>query len=217
MLCRGILSLALISAVFLGTNGEGLGSSVYFDVNLDLLPDTEHTMVFGDEVLMSVYLGGFTEETSSFQFDIFYDGGILKLVDYDTYIGQPDEDPGLTGITQTKAELGPWATSQWSAPVTQEVNEFDAGSSSMREFYMGGSFTETATGDGILTYLVFKATATGQTELDVEMPSGTWFLEDVSQQPAPINMTVYIIPEPSILVMILAAIPFLFMKCGRRT
>jgi len=206
-----------MSAVFLGINGEGLGSSVYFDVNFDLLPDVAYTMISGDEVLIPVYLGGFTEETNSFQFDIFYDGGILELVDYDTYIGQPDEDPGLTGIIQTKAELGSWATLQWSTPVTQEVNEFDAVSSSMREFYTGGSFTETATGDGILTYLVFKATATGQTELNLEMPSGTWFLEDVSQQPAPISMTVNVIPEPLTSLIILVAVPFLYRKCRRRT
>ncbi len=153
----GIILSAVIVAAFLTVTGETFGSSIYFDIDSDLVADTEHTMGVGQDVVVSVCLSGFTEETGSFQFDIFYDGSVLELLDYDTYMGQPDEDPGLMGTIQTKAELGPWGTSQWSSPVTQEVNEYDSGWGSMREFYTAGSFTETAGGDGILAYLVFDA------------------------------------------------------------
>ena len=214
---RGIVLSAVIMAAFLTVTGETFGASIYFDIDSDLVADTEHTMGVGQEVVVSVCLSGFTEDTGSFQFDIFYDGSVLELLDYDTYMGQPDEDPGLTGIIQTKAELGPWGTSHWSEPVTQEVNEYDSGAGSMREFYTAGSFTETAAGDGILAYLVFDAVGVGETTLDLQMPGGTWFLENVSEQPQAINMTVNVVPEPSMLALILSAIPFLLVRYKNRT
>ena len=217
MSCRGIVLSAVIMAACLIVTGETFGSSIYFDVDSDLVADTEHRMGVGQDVVVSVCLSDFTEETGSFQFDIFYDGSVLELLDYDTYMGQPDEDPGLTGIIQTKAELGPWGTSQWSEPVTQEVNEYDSGAGSMREFYTAGSLTETATGDGILAYLVFDAVGVGETTLDLEMPGGTWFLEDISAQPQAINMTVNVVPEPSMAALILFAIPFLLVRYKNRT
>jgi len=191
---------------------EGLGADIYFDVDADLLPDTECTMNVGDEIVLLVCLSNFTEETGSFQFDMFYDGSILTLLDYDAYMGQPDEDPSLPGIIQTKAELGPWATAQWTEPVTQEVNEYDAGSGGMREFYAAGSFTQTATGDGILAYLVFEAIGVGETMFHLEMPGDTWFLEGASQQPTPTDLTVTVIPEPPVLLLVLLTAGFL----GRR-
>ena len=126
--------------------------------------------------------------------------------------GPARQDPGLGGPIQTLAELGPWATTQWSEPITQELNAPDGGSGARLEFYTAGSFTETATGDGILAYLVFEATAIGETTLDLQMPGGTWFLEDVTEQPTPTNLTVSVIPEPSLIVAFALAIGLLVKK-----
>ena len=201
--------------------GKGLpcaavGSMIYFDVDADLVADTECTVEIGETFMVSVCLSGFTEATASFQFDVFYDGTVLALLDYDTYMSQPDEDPGLTGPIQTKAELGPWATSQWSDPVTQELNEYDAGAGLMREFYTAGSFTQTATGDGVLAYLVFEAVGIGDTTLDLEMPGDTWFLEDVTEQPTPTDLTVTVIPEPSLLLLVLAGVGSVMQRVRKR-
>ncbi len=216
MFCRGILipGIALMTIAVM-TSGSSC-SSIYFDADGDSLPDTEYDMSFGDEVVLSVRLAGFLGQTGSFQFEIFYDNTVLRLDDYDTYVGQPDEDSGLSGLIQTKAELGPWGTSQWSSPVTQEVNELDTGSGLMREFYTAGSLTETATGDGVLAYLVFKAVGGGQTDLDLQMPGDTWFLEGVSAQPEPIRITIHSIPEPSMPAFFVAAIAFLLAKYRKR-
>ena len=212
MLFRGIgLSLCVLAA-WMAVSSEGLGSEIYFDVHADLLPDTELIVKAGDAFVVSVYLSGFDEQTGSFQFDIYYDDSVLALLDYDTYVGQPDTDPGLTGPIQTLAELGPWATSQWSEPVPQELNQAGGGGGARLEFYTAGSFTETATGDGILAYLVFEATGLGQTTLDLQMPGGTWFLEDVAEQPTPTNLTATVIPEPMTLGLVLLGSGLLIIR-----
>jgi len=163
-----------------------------------------------------VCLSDFAEETGSFQFDLYYDDAVLELIDYDTYVGQPDEDPGLTGTIRTLAELGPWATSQWSTPVTQELNEPGGGGGGARlEFYTAGSFTQTASGDGVLAWLVFRPVDAGQTDLQLAMPGDTWFLEDVAVQPTPIDLTVTVIPEPSTLVLA-AGVALAFVRRHRR-
>jgi hypothetical protein len=213
---RGIiLSLCVVAALVCLPAGA-FGVSIYFDINGDTLPDTDCTIAPGGELLVSVYLSGFAEETGSFQFDVLYDGALLTLIDYDTYMGQPDEDPGLTGPIQTLAELGPWATSQWSSPVTQELNQSGGGGGGARlEFYTAGSFTQTATGDGVLAYLVFEATGVGATTLNLQMPGGTWFLEDVAEQPTPVDLTVNVIPEPSMLLLI-CTLALALTRRGRR-
>jgi hypothetical protein len=199
----------------LAVTGPAAASVIFFDIGADSVPDTEYTMGVGQRVAVSLYLMVFTEEAGSFQFDLFYDGSVLALRDYDAYVGQPDEDPGLVGPIQTLAELGPWATSQWSEPVTQELTELDPGSGLMREFYTAGSFTETATGDGVLAHLVFEATAIGQTTLVLEPPGGTWILEDVSEQPLLAGLTVTVIPEPSALLLVLLPGGLLLRRVGR--
>jgi hypothetical protein len=202
MAFRGILFSVYLVAALACLSTAASGAQTYFDINGDGLPDTECLIGLGEELLVGVYLSDFAEETGSFQFDIYYDDAVLTLIDYDTYVGQADEDPGLTGPIQTLAELGPWATSQWSEPVTQELNAPDGGSGARLEFYTAGSFTETATGDGVLAWLVFDATTIGETTLDLQMPGGTWFLEAVAEQPTPINLTVTVVPEPSVVLLV---------------
>jgi len=204
MVPRGILFSVYVVAALACLSTAAPGAQIYFDMNGDELPDTECTIGLGEELLIGVYLSDFSEETGSFQFDIYYDDAVLGLIDYDTYMGQPDEDPGLGGPIQTLAELGPWATSQWSEPITQELNAPDGGSGARLEFYTAGSFTETATGDGVLAWLVFEPSTLGQTTLDLQMPGGTWFLEAVTEQPTPINLNVTVIPEPAMLTLMLA-------------
>jgi hypothetical protein len=194
-----------------------IGSAIYFDVDGDLLADTEYAVGPGETFEVSVCLSGFTGQTGSFQFDVFYDGDVLALLDCDTWVGQPDTDPGLTGPIQTKAELGPWGTSQWSNPVTQELNQYESGPGLMREYYTAGSFTQTATGSGILAYLVFEVVGPGQTVLDLQRPGGTWFLEEVTEQPTPTNLTVTVIPEPEVLVLVLAGLGSLVISSRRRS
>jgi len=198
-----IAVLTCVVVCTLAVTGPVAASVIFFDVCADSVPDTEWTIPVGQSFDVSLYLMVFTEEAGSFQFDLFYDGAVLALRDYDTYVGQPDEDPGLVGPIQTLAELGPWATAQWSEPVTQELNELDPGSGLMREFYTAGSFTETAAGDGILAHLVFEASAVGETTLVLEPPGGTWILEGVSEQPLLASLTVTVIPEPSALFLLL--------------
>ena len=215
MVPRGILFSVYVVAALVCLSTAASGAHIYFDMNGDGLPDTECIIGLGKELLVGVWLSGFAEETGSFQFDIYYDDAVLGLIDYDTYVGQPDEDPGLGGPIQTLAELGPWATSQWSEPVTQELNQPDGGSGARLEFYTAGSFTETATGDGVLAWLVFEATAIGETTLDLQMPGGTWFLEAVTEQPTPINLIVTVIPEPSTLLLA-AALALALVRRRRR-
>jgi hypothetical protein len=191
------------------------GSSIFFDPDNDFFPETAWTIGLGQKTVIPVYLSDFTGQTGSFQFNVFYDEPVLSLLDYDTYIGQPDIDPGLVGPIQTKAELGLWAISQWSNPVTQEVIAFDSGQGKMREFYTGGSLTQTATGNGILAYLVFQGASVGQTTLDLQKPNGTWFLEGVTLQPGATNITVTVIPEPSAILMAIA-FTVLFIRNRKR-
>jgi hypothetical protein len=207
LMCAFVLSLAV--------TGPADASVIFFDLDADSLPEMEATIPVGQTFAVSLYLIAFTEQTGSFQFDLFYDGSVLALLDYDTYVGQPDEDPGLVSPIQTLAELGPWATSQWSQPVTQELNELDSGSGLMREFYTAGSFTETATGDGVLVHLVFEATAVGQTTLALEPPGGTWILENASAQPIIVGLTVTVIPEPAVLTLLLLPGALLLGRAGR--
>ena len=202
MVPRGIrIPLCVVALVCLSASASGV--SIYFDIDGDALPDTNCTIGPGDALVVGVCLSDFAEEAGSFQFDLYYDDAVLELIDYDTFMGQPDEDPGLTGTIQTLAELGPWATSQWSSPVTQEFNEPGGGGGGARlEFYTAGSFTQTASGDGVLAWLVFRPVGAGQTDLQLAMPGATWFLEDVTVQPTPIDLTVTVIPEPSVLVLV---------------
>lgn len=209
------LSVSVLAVVVCLPTGAP-GAQIYFDMNGDELPDTECVIGLGEELLIGVYLSGFAEETGSFQFDIYYDDAVLGLIDYDTYVGQPDEDPGLGGPIQTLAELGPWATSQWSEPITQELNAPDGGSGARLEFYTAGSLTETATGDGVLAWFVFEATGLGETTLDLQMPGGTWFLENVTEQPTPINLNVTVIPEPSLIGIFAVALGLLAKKATSR-
>jgi hypothetical protein len=216
MLPRGVFWAICVIVSLLCLSVSASGAQIYFDINGDQLPDTESIIDIEGTLLVGVYLSDFGEETGSFQFDIAYDDAVLTLIDYDTYVGQPDQDPGLTGPIQTLAELGPWATSQWSEPVTQETNEPDGGSGGRLEFYTAGSFTETATGDGVLAWLVFDATAIGETTLALQMPGDTWFIENVTEQPTPINLNVCVIPEPSLLVALTFALGFLVREAARR-
>jgi hypothetical protein len=216
MLPRAILVSACLCVLGIALPGASLGSHIYFDADADSLADAELIVGPGETFVVSVYLSDFSDETGSFQFDILYDDAVLTLLDYDTYMSQPDEDPGLTGPIQTLAELGPWATAQWSDPVTQELNQPDGGSGAMLEFYTAGSLTQTATGDGILAYLVFEATALGTTTLDLQMPGGTWFLEDVTEQPTPTDLTVTVIPEPSALMLLLVGAALLIRRPAKR-
>jgi len=216
MVPRGIFCAICVIVALAFVSTAALGTQIYFDIDGDELPDTGCAVGLGEELLVGVFLSDFSEETGSFQFDIYYDDAVLTLIDYDTYMGQPDEDPGLGGPIQTLAELGPWATTQWSDPVTQELNAPDGGSGARLEFYTAGSFTETATGDGVLAWLVFEATAIGETTLDLQMPGGTWFLEDVTEQPTPTNLTVTVIPEPSLIGIFALALGLLARKVTSR-
>ena len=135
MVPRAILVSACLCALAIALPTTSFGSHIYFDAAADLVADTELTVGVGETLVVSVCLSDFTDTTGSFQFDVLYDGAVLTLLDYDTYMSQPDEDPGLTGTIQTLAELGPWATSQWTDPVTQETNAYDSGAGLMREFY----------------------------------------------------------------------------------
>jgi hypothetical protein len=216
MVPRGIIPSLCVVAAFVCLPAGAFGVSIYFDTDGDTLPDTDCTIGPGQELLVGVYLNGFAEHTGSFQFDLYYDDAVLTLIDYDTYVGQPDEDPGLTGTIHTLAELGPWATSQWSSPVTQELNQSGGGGGGRLEFYTAGSFTEMAGGDGILAYLVFEATGPGQTALDLQMPGGTWFLEAVTEQPTPINLNVAVVPEPSTTLLLLLGLGLLARRAARR-
>jgi hypothetical protein len=188
LLCAAILAAVICNA---------WGSELFFDPDNDFLPETVWTIGLGQKAVIPVYLSGFTGQTGSFQFNVFYDDPVLSLLDYDTYMGRPDVDPGLVGPIQTKAELGPWGTSQWSSPVTQEINAFDSGQGKMREFYTGGSLTQTATGNGILAYLVFEGMSVGQTTLNLQKPGGTWFLEGITPQPVSQSLNITVIPEPA--------------------
>jgi hypothetical protein len=216
MLPRAILVSACLCALAIALPAVSFASHIYFDADADLVPDTELTVGAGETFVVAVCLSDFTDMTGSFQFDVLYDGALLTLVDYDTYMSEPDEDPGLTGPIQTLAELGPWATSQWTDPVTQETNAYDSGAGLMREFYTAGSLTQTATGDGVLAYLVFEATAVGTTTLDLQMPGGTWFLEDVTEQPTPTDIAVTVIPEPVTLALVLAGTALLARRSAKR-
>jgi len=215
MVPRGIrIPLCVVALVCLSASASGV--SIYFDIDGDALPDTNCTIGPGNALVVGVCLSDFAEETGSFQFDLYYDDAVLELIDYDTFMGQPDKDPGLTGTIQTLAELGPWGTSQWSNPVTQELNQpGGGGGGACVEFYTAGSFTETASGDGVLAWLVFRPVAAGQTDLQLAMPGDTWFLEDVAVQPTPIDLTVAVVPEPSVL-LIAAAGAVLMMRRARR-
>jgi hypothetical protein len=205
MPAKGIAVCVCVVALACAVSGRGAATEIFFDLDGDLAADTEWTLLVGEQLVVPVYLSGFGETTGSFQFDILYDGDVLALIDYDTYVGQPDEDPGLSGPIQTLAELGPWATLQWSEPVTQELNQLGGGGGGARlEFYTAGSLTQTAGGDGILAYLVFDAVALGRTTLQLQAPGGTWFLEDVDDQPAPTNLTITVIPEPALALLALA-------------
>jgi hypothetical protein len=206
MVPKGICILLCAVAAFACCSPPALGVSIYFDINGDGVADTDCQVAPGSTLLVGVYLGGFTETTGSFQFDIAYDDTVLTLLDYDTYMGQSDEDPGLGGTIQTLAELGPWATAQWSEPITQELNQSGGGGGGRLEFYTAGSLTQTASGDGVLAWLVFEAVAPGQTTLELQMPGGTWFLEDVTEQPTPTNLTVTVVPEPSIVLLALVGV-----------
>jgi len=205
MPAKGIAVYVCVVALVCAACGRAAATEIFFDLDADLAADTEWTLLVGEQLVVPVYLSGFDEETGSFQFDIIYDGAVLALIDYDVYMSQPDEDPGLGGTIQTLAELGPWATLQWSEPVTQETNALDGGTL-MREYYTAGSFTQTAGGDGILAYLVFDAIAVGQTALDLQMPGATWFLEATTTQPTPTNLTITVIPEPGLVLLLLGAV-----------
>ena len=204
--------ILLCAVVFAASICDAYGSGIFFDPNNDFLPDTDWTISLGQKSVIPVYLSGFTGSTGSFQFDLFYDGLILSLYEYDTYLGQPDTDPGLVGPIQTKAELGTWGTSQWSSPITQENNSFDSGSGKMREFYTAGSLSQTATGDGILAYLVFQGISVGQTTLDLQEPGGTWFIEGVTPQPGATNITITVVPEPSMILLAIASLAMVIRR-----
>jgi hypothetical protein len=212
MPAKGIAVYVCVVALVCAACGRGAASEIFFDLDADLGANTEWTLNVGQQLIVPVYLSGFGETTGSFQFDITYDDALLELIDYDTYMGQPDEDPGLGGTIQTLAELGPWATAQWSDPVTQELNQSGGGGGGRLEFYTAGSFTQTASGDGILAYLVFNAVAVGQTTLELQAPGGTWFLEATTTQPTPTNLTITIIPEPNLALLALAAVGCLLAR-----
>ena len=182
------LSFALMSSAF--------SASLFFDADNDHMADAYLEMIPGETVVLSLYLAEFSESTGSFQFDMYYDDTVLLFLDYDAYMGQPISDPGLGGPVQTAIELGAWGTSQWSDPVTQESFELTPGIPELRVFYTAGSLDETASGDGEIAYVVFQASAPGQTVLDLQMPGETWYLEGTAEQPNPIDLQIKVVPEP---------------------
>jgi hypothetical protein len=216
MRARGMVLSLCLAAGLMVLPGAANGSALYLDVDGDLLADTEHTVGPGETFEVAVCLSGFGGQTGSFQFDLSYDGDVLALLDYDTWAGQPDTDPGLGGPIQTLAELGPWGSSQWSDPVTQELNQYESGPGLMREYYTAGSFTQTATGDGVLAYLVFEVIGSGQTALELQMPGGTWFLEDVTPQPTATALTITVVPEPSGLLLVATSLALALARRRRR-
>jgi hypothetical protein len=86
----------------------------------------------------------------------------------------------------------------------------------MREYYTAGSFTGTATGDGVLAYLVFEVVGSGETTLDLQMPGGTWFLEDVTPQPTATALTITVVPEPSGLLLVATSLALALARRRRR-
>ncbi len=94
MVPRGILfPVYVVAALACLSTSAASGAQIYFDMNGDLLPDTECVIGLGEELLIGVYLSGFAEETGSFQFDIFYDGSLLGLIDCDTYVAKKPNEP----------------------------------------------------------------------------------------------------------------------------